>query len=184
MRFCDFGTFRPSRPSGARAGSRRSERAYMLTEALVYISAVFVLLGAGMIAMYRCIDNSLVLRRNADDIARTMHIGECWRADVRAATNVAWVVNGGEKVLRLDGATRHVEYRYSDGAVYRRFGLGPWGRVLEQVKSSAMGSRGRSRVTAWSWDLELQPRHRGAVGAARMRPLFTFIAVPDAAETR
>ncbi len=155
----------------------------MLIEALVYISAVFVLLGVGMIAMYRCIDNSLVLRRNADDIARAMHTGERWRADVRSATNIISVREEGAEVLRLEGATRQVEYRYAEGAVYRRLGSGPWARVLEQVKASAMHLENRPRVTGWTWDLELQPRHRGAVAATRMRPLFTFIAVPHAVET-
>ena len=40
-------------------------RAYLMIEALVYIAVVFVLLGAGYAAMYRCVDNSIALRRNA-----------------------------------------------------------------------------------------------------------------------
>ena len=35
--------------------------AYMLTEALVYIGVLFVLLGVGYAALYRCIENSVAL---------------------------------------------------------------------------------------------------------------------------
>src|SRR5439155_11435731 len=57
---------------------------YMLIEALVYIGVSFLLLGIGFAAMYRCIDNSVGLRRSADDITSALHAGERWRADVRA----------------------------------------------------------------------------------------------------
>src|SRR4029077_12950063 len=55
---------------------------YLLTEALVYIGLLFVILGVGYLAMDRSIDNSVLLRRNADDIANALHAGERWRADV------------------------------------------------------------------------------------------------------
>jgi len=158
------------------------QRGYFLTEALVYISAVGLLLTVGLIAMFRCIDSSLVLRRNADDIARAMHIGELWRADIRSATKVRWVQDADEDILQLVGPGRQVQYRFTGGALYRRIGSGPWGRLLEQVKASAMHSETQSEVTAWHWDLELQPRFRGSVAPTRMRPLFTFIAVPHPAE--
>ena len=161
----------------------RKARGYLLTEALVYIGAVVVLLAAGLVAMYRCIDNSLVLRRNAEQITHTMHIGELWRADMRTATNAAQLVQSeAGQILRLEKAVGTVEYRFADGSVYRRTGSGPWARVLEKVKSSSMHSEARSQVTAWHWDIELLPQSRGAVGAARVRPLFSFIAAARVAD--
>ena len=51
-----------------------SQRAYMLAEALAYITVLLVLLGVGFAALYRAIDGSIALRRNADDhIAPAIH---------------------------------------------------------------------------------------------------------------
>ena len=63
------------------------QRGYLLIEALVYIAVVVTLLGVAYAAMYRCVDRSFALRRNADDITSALHAGERWRADVRAATS-------------------------------------------------------------------------------------------------
>jgi len=172
---------RESKVGGLRtkpALGRGAGRAYFLIEALVYIGVVGLLLTVGLIAMFRCIDNSLVLRRNANDIARAMHIGELWRADVRSATNVVWVRESGQEVLQLEGPARRVQYRLEAGSLYRRTSSGPWGRVLENVKASAMHAQAEFHLRAWHWDLELKPCAHGVVAPARMRPLFTFIAVP------
>ncbi len=168
------------------------EEGYLMTEALVYIGAVGVLLTVGLIAMFRCVDSSLVLRRNANDIARAVHIGELWRSEIRVATNAVWLREPGGDILQLEGPAKRVQYRLAEGALYRRIDSGPWGRALEQVKASDMhraagdqgrGSSGEGRGgfkgEIWHWDLELQPRSRGPVAAARMRPLFTFIAVSN-----
>ena len=71
--------------SGQREGRRSKAAGFQLIEALVYIAVVFVVLGAGYEALYRCIDSSITLRRNADDITNALHAGERWRADVRLA---------------------------------------------------------------------------------------------------
>jgi hypothetical protein len=182
----DEGNFGQSHRSGRAvlpSAPKARNRGYLLTEALVYIGAVFLLIGIGFAAMYRCIDNSLVLRRNADDIARAMHIGELWRADVRSCTKTPQLQKiDQEQILQLDGTNGHIEYRFTEGALYRRTGTGPWGRLLEKVRNSAMHTEASSDVIAWHWDLELQPQTRGAASAGRMRPLFTFIAVPRTAE--
>jgi hypothetical protein len=151
----------------------------MLTECLVYIGLLFVVLGAGYLAMDRCIDNSLVLRRNADDIASALRAGERWRADVRTASAGARLENSEDsQTLVLSGARGDTSYRFSTNAVLRRVGQGPWVRLLGNVKSSTMQSDPRQRVTAWRWELELQPRAKASVKASRIRPLFTFLAVP------
>jgi hypothetical protein len=172
--------FRPSDfrlwPSDFRTGGAAG---YLLMEALVYIGLVFLLLGIGSAALYRCIDNSVALRRNADDIARVVHAGELWRADIRAATNgIAWNKDGPQPVLRLERHQGEIDYRYSSDAVFRRIGSGPWSRILDQVKASTMERNPRSNVTVWSWELELEPKARGSFKPGRLRPLFTFLAVP------
>jgi hypothetical protein len=163
---------------------RLHDHGYMLTEALVYIGLVFLLLGIGYAAMYRTIDNSIALRRNADDIIRALHVGERWRADVRLASRgAAWDNTGDEPILRLQGSRYQVDYRFASGAVYRRNGTGPWSRVLERVGSSSMERDQRPMVTVWRWELELQPQTRGSFKPGRVRPLFTFLAVPPATAT-
>lgn len=169
-------------PESPRSTSLCFQRAgYLLIEALVYIGLVFLLLGIATTALYRCIDNSVGLRRNADDIARAVHIGELWRDDVRAATKGISLENtGNQHVLRLKQSSREVEYRFSDNAVYRRIGEGPWSAILDQIAASSMERDPRSTVTAWRWELELQPKAHGSFKTGRVRPLFTFLAVPGA----
>jgi len=42
-----------------------------------------------------------------------------------------------------------------------------------------MAADPRERVVAWRWELELRPRPSGSVKPGRIRPLFTFLAVPE-----
>jgi hypothetical protein len=162
----------------------RGTHAYLLIEALVYIAVVLALLGAGYAAMYRCLDSSIALRRNADDITSALHAGERWRADVRSATNGVRLEDMAPgQLLRLQGTNSEVAYLFSTNAISRRLGAGSWVRVLPNVKSSVMQADPREHATAWRWELELQPRTTGSVKPARIRPLFTFIAVPERTST-
>jgi hypothetical protein len=175
----------------AERGGRRAEctsgrashhQGYLMAEALVYIAVVFVVLGVGYAALYRCIDNSMVMRRNANDITKAMHAGERWRADVRAAgARVYAEMVEGEPTLHLSGAQVAVDYAFRHGTVIRRAGAGPWVIVLERVKASSMQADPRGSVRAWRWELELQPQTKAAIRAGRVRPLFSFITVPRAA---
>jgi hypothetical protein len=157
---------------------------YMLTETLVYMALLFMILGLGYAAVYNYIDHSLVLRHGAADISRALEVGERWRADVRAADSGVRLENtGAEQCLYLAGRRGEVAYRFSSGAVSRRVGSGPWGLVLADAKASNMVADRRQQVTAWRWDLELQPRARASVKASHFRPLFTFITVPQTVAT-
>ena len=156
------------------------QRAFLMIEALVYIAVLFVLLGAGYVAMDRCIDSSIALRRNADDITSALHAGERWRADVRAAGSQVRQENTETgQLLYLDGPSNTVAYCFATNDVSRRVGTGPWVRLLPNVKSSTMTADQREHVTAWRWELELQTRAKGSVKPGRIRPLFTFLAVPE-----
>ena len=166
-------------------GRGRGQRGYLLIEALVYIAVVVTLLGAGYAAMYRCVDSSIALRRNADDITSALHAGERWRADVRAATSQVRVENtDAGQLLYLEGTRGAVVYRFTTNAVFRRVSAGPWVRLLQSVKSSSMAADPREYVTAWRWELELQPRAKASVKPGRVRPLFTFLAVPERPATK
>jgi hypothetical protein len=155
----------------------KSERAYLMTECLVYIGVLFAILGAGYVMLYRGIDSSVTLQRNADDITSTLRAGERWRADVRAATGIIRVEAAPDgEILHIPNAKGETAYRYSTNAILRRFAAGPWICVLPNVKSFRMESDPRENVTAWKWEVELEPRRKSAV--TRLVPLFTFIAVP------
>jgi hypothetical protein len=173
---------RPSRqPPSAPAG----ECAYLLIEALVYIAVLVAVLGAGYAAMYRCLDSSIALRRNADDITSALHAGERWRADVRSATDQVRLEDAAHgQLLYLDGPSSAVVYCFATNGIYRWLGTGPWVRLLPNVKSSTMTADPREHVTAWRWELELQPRQSGSVKPGRVRPLFTFTAVPKRTPTK
>jgi type II secretory pathway pseudopilin PulG len=165
------------------ANCRRSRtRALTLIETLVYMSVVMVLIGIGTVALFRAMDNSLALRRNAGDITDALHAGENWRSDVRAAgRRVQLETNATEQILRLSGVHGDVSYRFATNAVFRRLGRNDWTPVLGNVKASAFVADRRENVNAWRWELELQTRTKNI---SRVRPLFTFIAVSPGAASR
>jgi len=175
----DRSSFTVTGPEPRGQSRPRGSAAYMMIEALVYIGLVMVILGAGYVAMYRCIDNSVALRRSADDISRALQAGERWRADVRAVQGVVRLEDtSAEPTLYLPSARGEVAYRFASNAVLRRMGDGNWVRLLANVKTSAMSGDARKNVAAWQWELELQPQFKGTVKPGRLRPLFTFLAVP------
>ncbi len=65
---------------------RPRSRGITLIECLVYIGALATVFGMGTAAFYHSSASSAALRRNADDIAQVLHVGERWRVDIRAAT--------------------------------------------------------------------------------------------------
>jgi hypothetical protein len=83
------------------------------------------------------------------------------------------------QLLNLEGARGAVVYRFATNAVFRSVNAGPWVRLLTSVKSSTMTADPREHVTAWRWELEIQPRAKGSVKPSRVHPLFTFLAVPE-----
>ncbi len=154
-------------------------RAFTIIECLVYTGLFALLLGLGTVAFYRCFDNMKGLRRNADDITRAVHAGELWREDIRAAAR-AIQINEAEQMIRIPQRDREVFYRFADTQVFRKTAAeAPWFPLLPRVKSSQMTSDPRAHVTAWRWEVELQTSRKDT----RLRPLFTFLAVPEAGNT-
>jgi hypothetical protein len=149
--------------------------AFTIIECLVYIGLFALLLGLGTVAFYRCFDNMKGLRRNADDITRAVYAGELWRNDIRAAAR-AIQVDQAEQTIHIPQRDREVSYKFADTQIFRKLGAGaPWLPLLSKVQSSQMNSDPRAHVMAWRWELELQASRK----ETQLRPLFTFIAVPE-----
>ena len=160
--------------------ARPACEAYLLTEALVYIGLVVIVLGTAFAVMYHCLDNSVILRRNAEDVTAALRAGEMWRADVRKSGAPAVLANSdGVQEVRLTCQQGEILYRFETNSVVRKLGERSWVRVLSNVKGSAMQADPRQKVTAWSWEVELLPRAKGYNRPGRVRPLFTFVAVPE-----
>lgn len=147
-----------------------------LIECLVYIALLGLLLNLATHAFFKCLENSRDLQRNADDVVRALQAGERWRADVRQATATPRLSeNNGESLLHVPQQNGKVVYISARGKVWRDAGGRPGRQVfLADVARSEMVVDRRERVSAWRWELELQTRK----SVARVRPLFTFLAVP------
>ena len=163
-----------------RTHDKRNGAGYMLIEVLVYIGLVGLVLGTGYAIMYRCVDNSAVLRRNAQDITAALNAGEKWRADIRASRQPIQIENSeAGQTLRLTSETGEVVYCFETNTVTRCVQGQPGIRLLSNLKTSEMRADPRQKVSAWQWEVELLPRAKGYNKPGRVRPLFTFIAVPE-----
>jgi Tfp pilus assembly protein FimT len=148
-----------------------------MVEVLVYFAVLAVLLNVAYVAFGRALGRSEALRRSAEDIARALRAGERWRADVRAATGTIRVERSGEgERVWIPGPRGGIAYERMTNALMRREGDAPAVLLLARVKASAMTFETRGDVTVWRWELELQPPTKRP---ASMRPLFTFLAVPE-----
>jgi hypothetical protein len=153
-----------------------AKHAFSLIECLVYIGVLFALMGAAYIALFRCIANSVALRRNADDISHVLHIGERWRADVRSVNgNIRLETTNLLRIASLPTSKGQIIYCFATNTVSRSYNGGPWSQLLTNVASSTMSADARQTVTAWKWELELVPGNH----SSRFRPLFTFAALPE-----
>lgn len=150
---------------------------FSLVEVLVYMTVMVVVVGIGYAALYRSMDTSNALRRNGEDIANALRTGENWRADVRATRGqIQQTTTDDGQIISLPRSRGKVSYRFAEHTVFRRVGTNPWTPVLKNVEASAFVSEARTNVTVWRWELELQTR---AKKLTRLRPLFTFLAVPS-----
>jgi prepilin-type N-terminal cleavage/methylation domain-containing protein len=146
-------------------------RGFTLIETLVYIVVLALVLGVAYPAFYKCQRGSRDLQRNAEDILLTMRVGERWRQDVRAATGPIQASIDQFVIPQRGG---EIVYTVHDGTLRRIANPGHPITVLSNVKSSAMQPDHRQQVNAWRWELELA----GQAKTTRVRPLFSFVAVP------
>jgi len=155
---------------------RRGARALFLIQALVYL---VVLAAIGYLAFNAFFSLKTGARRAqmvADDIVSTMHAGELWREDVRAADGPVElrVADGDVELVIPQAEARSVRYRFSSARIRRTDAAGRETDVLKDVADTRFVREPRKRVTAWRWELTLKPNGPNL----RMKPLFTFIAVP------
>jgi hypothetical protein len=155
-------------------------RGISLVECLVYIGMFLAITGVAFSVFYKVWDNSKHLRRNADDIVQALHAGELWRADVRSATGPLESTEAAAR-LRIPTANGVVVYTFASGELHRQAsGDAPEKVLLAHVKSSRMLSDARRHVTAWRWELELQPVQKNP----KVLPLFTFESVSGSTISR
>jgi len=148
----------------------KSERGYTLIECLVYIAALIVVLNLAFDAWFHYDRHTNSMRRNANDIVRTLLAGEQWRADVRTATAPPHAIPNGIAIPHRNG---EITYTFVDGDVWRQVGKAH-DIALKHVQTSTMSDDSRPNVHAWRWELELATPQK----AVRVRPLFSFTAVP------
>jgi len=161
----------------------RSASAYTLAEMLVYMGVLSIVMGVAWLSYYRVMGDSMALARNTEDIVRTLKAGERWREDIRSATAPPRLADG---VLHIPQGAAEVLYRLSGNAVERRIAGNPpadeaarWLPALTRLKASRMQADAGKLVASWRWEVELESRR-----AARIRPRFTFMAVPTAETKR
>ena len=157
-------------------------RGISMVECLVYIGMFLAITGVAFSVFYKVWDNSKHLRRNADDIVQALHAGELWRSDIRSATGPLESTEAEAAAnLRIPTTNGPVVYTFASGELHRQ-GAGDASEkvLLAHVKSSRMLSDARRHVTAWRWELELQPVQKNP----KVLPLFTFESVPGSTISR
>ena len=154
---------------------RKANSGIMLVECVAYIAGLAVVMSLAYGAYYRCVTASSGMRRNSTDIVKTLQCGERWREDVRRATGDLSVTEANARqTLRIPQKSGAVFYVFENGAVKRSTDGKKWNPILPNVKTSQIKKDERTQVVAWRWEVELAARKD-----AKVRPLFTFQAVPE-----
>jgi hypothetical protein len=156
--------------------SRQSAaRGVLLIDAMVYIVVLGIILVLAGSVFDKGMRESTGLQRNVADIERALKAGERWRADVRAAIGR---IEAGEQTLTVPQREGEVVYEFATNQVRRTVNANKTEIFLARVQTSAMTEERRGNVVGWKWEVELERRLK----EARVRPLFTFIAVPKGAQ--
>lgn len=155
--------------------NRKQNSGIMLLECVAYVAGLAVVMGLAYAAYYRCAASSNRMRRNATDITKVLQCGERWREDVRRATGNLFVTNANERqTVRIPQKGGAIIYIFEKGAIKRSVNGTAWNLLLPNVKASQIKKEERKHVVAWRWEVELNARKD-----AKMRPLFTFLAVSE-----
>jgi hypothetical protein len=149
---------------------RASRRGIVMIDAMVYIGLLGIVLILAAAVFDKGMRETAGLQRNIDDIERAMKAGERWRADVRSATGE---IQANEQTFSIPQKEGVIVYAIEPNKVRRTFSNRSE-VFLAEVKDSKMIEERRGNVVSWRWELELEHRRK----EARLRPLFTFMAVP------
>lgn len=155
--------------------SRSRTAGVSLLECLVYIAVFAVLMNVGGAAFYFCWDHTRSVIYATDDIESAMRAGECWRADVRAATGkISIATTATNEIVQIPAGKEKILYRFESGELRREIPEKNNSRLLlAKVKTSQMLADERASVQAWRWELELNSRRK----ETHLPLLFTFEAV-------
>ncbi|MBM4040346.1 MAG: hypothetical protein FJ290_17705 [Planctomycetes bacterium] len=146
-------------------------RAFTLVELLAYIFVVGVLMTIAMATNIHMVKHSFGVFGNAEDIRRAIDAGERWRAEVRRANAPLRLVGD---ILHVPTPEGEVLFYFEDDTVLRKTAKdAAWSPFLLRVKASRMELDQSRGVGSWRWEVELEGR-----SGARLKPLFTFRAVP------
>ena len=142
-----------------------------MIDAMVYLVVLGIVLVLAASVFDKGMRESAGLQRNIADIERAMKAGERWRSDVRAATGP---IEATEQTFTIPQRDGEVVYEFTTNQVRRTVNANKTEVFLARVQNSSMMEERRGEVVGWKWELELERRLK----EARVRPLFTFIAVP------
>ncbi len=146
-----------------------------LIECIVYIAVFGILLGIGTGTFFFCWDHTRAVLYATNDIESALRAGECWRADVRAATGKITVKTAATgEVVTIPEGEKNIFYHFAAGELRRQAASENISQLLlSKVKTSDMQAEPHGNVTAWRWELELIERRK----ETHLPLLFTFEAV-------
>jgi hypothetical protein len=151
--------------------------AIVLIDLLVYISLLAIVLALIAVVFDKGLQQSAQLQRNISDIERALKAGERWRAEVRSATAPPRIDKvEGVDFFYIPVGTNEIAYSFQSNRVYRFISSKDgWEVALKDVKAAQVFVEAREHASGWRWEVELERRRR----TAHVRPLFTFLAVPE-----
>jgi type II secretory pathway component PulJ len=157
----------------------RVRTGYLLLECMFYIVVFAIITGLGLATFFLCWDNSKALRYSTDDIASALRAGERWRADIRGATGKITVeTTPSGEFLCIPYGTNQIIYHFTTGEIHRQLASSGFaGSMLTAVEASHMVMDRRGPVSAWRWELELEPH----LGITRVPLQFSFEAATKTA---
>ena len=156
--------------------SRQSAaRGIVLIDAMVYIVVLSIIVILAASVFDKGMRESAGLQRNVADIERAMKAGERWRTDVRAAVGP---IEATEQTLTIPQRDGEIVYEFTTNQVRRTVNAAKTEVFLARVQNSSMTQERRGYIVGWKWEVELERRLK----EARVRPLFTFMAVSKGAQ--
>jgi hypothetical protein len=156
-----------------RSANNHHPRGILLIDLLVFISLVGFILILVAIVFDRFLNQSSSLRRNISDIDRALKAGERWRADIRAATATPQF---NANALTIPHEAGNLIYTLGTNVTRKSANSELIETVLTGVRTNQIILEQRAHAAVWRWEIELDQRRKNA----KVRPLFTFMAVSGA----
>jgi Tfp pilus assembly protein PilE len=145
---------------------------FTLVECLLYFGVLSVIAGLAFCAYFNCQKNTRQLQAFSNQLLRTMHAGERWRAEIRSARGVPFLLDDSK--FCIPSETGKVIYSLSDGTLWRQIDeKNSKVEVIKGIKTSVMHLDEDAHIHAWRWELELSPSTK----QSKNTYCFTFKAV-------